>query len=171
EINIASLSQTRIHTFGIGGIVKKIKATRLSNRHHSIFHVCESFFFCSKRLVVIMKSVVPNTLFSFLFLFLLAVNIPQAEAQGTAPASPNAAGGTTPIQVKIGYLRAYAPELALSVLDIPPRDAGVAGAKVAIDDNNTTGSFLGQEFSLDVVEIEPGADAVEPFTQMVEDGA
>ena len=118
-----------------------------------------------------MKSVVPNTLFSFLFLFMLAVNIPQAGAQGTAPASPNAAGGTTPIEVKIGYLRAYAPELALSVLDIPPRDAGVAGAKLAIDDNNTTGSFLGQEFSLDMVEIEPGADAVEPLTQMVEDGA
>jgi len=118
-----------------------------------------------------MKSVVPNTLFSFLFLFMLAVNIPQAGAQGTAPASPNAAGGTTPIEVKIGYLRAYAPELALSVLDIPPRDAGVAGAKLAIDDNNTTGSFLGQEFSLDVVEIEPRADAVQPLTQMVEDGA
>ena len=118
-----------------------------------------------------MKSVVPNTLFSFLFLFMLAVNIPQAGAQGTAPASPNAAGGTTTIEVKIGYLRAYAPELALSVLDIPPRDAGVAGAKLAIDDNNTTGSFLGQEFSLDVVEIEPRADAVQPLTQMVEDGA
>jgi len=118
-----------------------------------------------------MKSVVPNTLSSFLFLFMLAVNIHQAKAQGTPPASPNTAGGTAPIEVKIGYLRAYAPELALSVLDIPPRDAGVAGAKVAIDDNNTTGSFLGQKFSLDVVEIEPGADAVEPFTQMVEDGA
>ncbi|MCV3242762.1 branched-chain amino acid ABC transporter substrate-binding protein, partial [Mesorhizobium sp. ZC-5] len=44
-----------------------------------------------------------------------------------------------PIDIRIGYLRAYAPSLALSVLDVPPRDEGVAGGTVAIADNNTTG--------------------------------
>src|SRR5689334_16587404 len=47
--------------------------------------------------------------------------------------------------IRIGYLRVYEPQLALSVLDVPPRDEGVAGANVAIADNNTTGKFMGQE--------------------------
>lgn len=62
------------------------------------------------------------------------------------------------LQVRLGYLRAYEPQLALSVLDVAPRDEGVAGANVAISDNNTTGRFLGQAYSLDVVEVKLDAD-------------
>jgi len=40
----------------------------------------------------------------------------------------------------------------LSLLDIPPSDDGVAGAKQAIADNNNTGRFLGQDFRLDMIE-------------------
>ncbi len=40
----------------------------------------------------------------------------------------------------------------LSLLDIPPADDGIAGAKLAIQDNNTTGRFMKQEFVLDIVE-------------------
>lgn len=40
----------------------------------------------------------------------------------------------------------------LSLLDIPPSDEGIAGAKLAITDNNNTGRFLNQEFRLDVIE-------------------
>lgn len=40
----------------------------------------------------------------------------------------------------------------LSLLDIPPNDDGIAGARLAITDNNNTGRFLGQEFRLEVVE-------------------
>lgn len=39
----------------------------------------------------------------------------------------------------------------LSLLDIPPADNGIAGAKLGIQDNNTTGRFMKQEFVLDVV--------------------
>lgn len=42
--------------------------------------------------------------------------------------------------------------LPLSLLDIPPPDEGVAGARLAIADNTNTGRFLGQEFRLDVIE-------------------
>jgi ABC transporter substrate binding protein (PQQ-dependent alcohol dehydrogenase system) len=34
------------------------------------------------------------------------------------------------------------------LLDKPPRDDGLAGALLAIDDNNTTGRFIGQQFEL-----------------------
>ena len=71
---------------------------------------------------------------------------------------------------RLGYLRAYAPQLALSVLDVPPRDEGVAGANVAIGDNNTTGKFLGQKFTLDVTEVKPDADVVPAFKAMVAKG-
>jgi ABC transporter substrate binding protein (PQQ-dependent alcohol dehydrogenase system) len=40
----------------------------------------------------------------------------------------------------------------LSLLDAPPQDDGVAGARLAINDNNTTGRFLKQEFTLEIVQ-------------------
>src|SRR5262245_38069669 len=40
----------------------------------------------------------------------------------------------------------------LSLLDMPAPDDAVAGAKLAINDNNTTGRFLNQEFVLEVVQ-------------------
>ncbi|MGF9692512.1 ABC transporter substrate-binding protein [Rhizobium sp. 0TCS1.26] len=70
-------------------------------------------------------------------------------------------------EIKLGYLRAYAPQLALSVLDVAPRDEGVAGAELAIADNNTTGRFMGQTFSLDVAEVKPDADVLQAFDMLL----
>ncbi|MGB3388188.1 MAG: branched-chain amino acid ABC transporter substrate-binding protein, partial [Pseudaminobacter sp.] len=103
------------------------------------------------------KSMVPNTLKALIVLFVASVNVLAASAQEQA-------------EIGIGYLRAYAPQLALSVLDVAPRDEGVAGAEVAIGDNNTTGAFLGQKFSLDVTEVEPDADVVAAFEAMAARG-
>ncbi|MBB4003356.1 ABC transporter substrate binding protein (PQQ-dependent alcohol dehydrogenase system) [Aurantimonas endophytica] len=93
-------------------------------------------------------------------------------AQDTAPA---AGAASTPGQpqaqaVRIGFLRTYERTLALSVLDIPPEDIGLAGANLAIADNNTTGSFMGQNFELEVVTLAPGDDVAEPARQMLADG-
>jgi len=51
--------------------------------------------------------------------------------------------------VKIGYLRAASHKQTISVIDQPADNDGLAGAKLAIDDNNTTGKFLNQRFSLE----------------------
>lgn len=110
-----------------------------------------------------MKSTVPNTLIFLFACFLLFVNVPQSMAQQNPATKP-----TT--EIRIGYLRAYEPQLALSVLDIPPEDEGVAGAKVAINDNNTTGRFLGQSFSLDVVQTKRQEDVVPVFREMLARG-
>jgi ABC transporter substrate binding protein (PQQ-dependent alcohol dehydrogenase system) len=91
-----------------------------------------------------------------------ALTVVPAQAQQSVPAKPQI------LDIKLGYLRAYAPQLALSVLDIPPRDEGVAGAKVAISDNNTTGGFLGQKFSLDVEEVKPDADVAPAFEALLQ---
>ena len=51
--------------------------------------------------------------------------------------------------VKIAYLyQAEKGRLTISILDLAPIDRGLAGAKVAINDNNTTGKFVGQSFIL-----------------------
>lgn len=117
-----------------------------------------------------MKSMVPNTLAAFIGLFLASVNICAVAAQEAAPKTETTKVEKPITDIKLGYLRAYEPELALSVLDIPPRDEGVAGANVAIADNNTTGKFLSQKFTLDVTEVKPDADVATVFNEMVAKG-
>lgn len=50
--------------------------------------------------------------------------------------------------IKIGYLHGPLSKEKISLIDIPAPNDGLAGAQLAIDDNNTTGSFLGQRFEL-----------------------
>jgi ABC transporter substrate binding protein (PQQ-dependent alcohol dehydrogenase system) len=75
------------------------------------------------------------------------------------------------VEFRIGYLRLDEKKLALSVLDVPPLDDGIAGAKVAINDNNTTGKFLKQRFILEEVKIAPKADPLPAAEQLVKTGA
>ncbi|WP_438816539.1 ABC transporter substrate-binding protein [Taklimakanibacter deserti] len=74
------------------------------------------------------------------------------------------------IEFRIGYLRLDEKKLALSVLDVPPPDDGVGGAKVAINDNNTTGKFLKQNFILEEVKIAPEADPLPAANKLVDTG-
>jgi ABC transporter substrate binding protein (PQQ-dependent alcohol dehydrogenase system) len=62
------------------------------------------------------------------------------------------------LDIRIGYLAAPAPKLPISLLDLPADNSGIAGAKVAIDDNNTTGKFLNQRFFLEEVKINEADD-------------
>ncbi|TGV93808.1 branched-chain amino acid ABC transporter substrate-binding protein, partial [Mesorhizobium sp. M2E.F.Ca.ET.154.01.1.1] len=39
-----------------------------------------------------------------------------------------------------------------------------------IGDNNTTGTFLGQKFSLDIAEVKPTSDAVQAFDDLIAKG-
>ena len=48
-------------------------------------------------------------------------------------------------ETKVVYLRAMEAKARLSLIEIPPDDDGLAGARLAIDDNNTTGRFLNQQ--------------------------
>jgi len=59
----------------------------------------------------------------------------------------------------------------LSLLDMRPQDEGVAGARLAIDDNNTTGRFLKQQFALEVVQSGTAQQLVAEVTKRVEAGA
>jgi ABC transporter substrate binding protein (PQQ-dependent alcohol dehydrogenase system) len=78
---------------------------------------------------------------------------PAPEAPAAQPAPAAAPAGDVQ-KIKILMARETRPDRLppLSLLDIPPADDGLAGAKLAINDNNTTGRFTKQEFDLDVVE-------------------
>jgi ABC transporter substrate binding protein (PQQ-dependent alcohol dehydrogenase system) len=58
----------------------------------------------------------------------------------------------------------------LSLLDLPPKDDGLAGARLAIDDNNTTGRFLKQNFALELIESEDTAELIAETRKKVEGG-
>jgi ABC transporter substrate binding protein (PQQ-dependent alcohol dehydrogenase system) len=57
--------------------------------------------------------------------------------------------------IKIGYLRTAEQRTTISLIEAPAPNAGLAGAELAIDDDNTTGRFLNQSFSLEDVKIKP----------------
>jgi ABC transporter substrate binding protein (PQQ-dependent alcohol dehydrogenase system) len=59
----------------------------------------------------------------------------------------------------------------LSLLDMPPPDDGVAGARLAINDNNTTGRFLKQEFALEIVQNSDSRELIAGVRKQVESGA
>src|SRR3954447_6978562 len=53
-----------------------------------------------------------------------------------------------PVEIGIGYISRAAIKPALSLVEQPAENNGVAGARLAIEDNNTTGKFLNQHFTL-----------------------
>jgi ABC transporter substrate binding protein (PQQ-dependent alcohol dehydrogenase system) len=63
-----------------------------------------------------------------------------------------------PLEVGIGYLRHAGIKSTLSLVEQPADNDGVAGALLAIEDNNTTGKFLNQHFTLIEVKLKENDD-------------
>jgi ABC transporter substrate binding protein (PQQ-dependent alcohol dehydrogenase system) len=92
-------------------------------------------------------------------LFSLAVAVPayadNAAPQNTPQPVPIPVPSAQPqgVNIQILYVKEdRQKELPLSLLDQPNADDGVAGAKLGIADDNTTGRFLNQTFKMDVLE-------------------
>ncbi len=64
-----------------------------------------------------------------------------------------------PVEIGIGYLRRVAIKPTLSLVEQPAENDGVAGARLAIEDNNTTGKFLNQHFTLVEFRLKDGDDS------------
>lgn len=58
----------------------------------------------------------------------------------------------------------------LSNLDAEPADLGLAGARRALADNATSGKFLGQDYALTEIEVEPGEDPAPAMAQALAAG-
>jgi len=73
-----------------------------------------------------------------------------------------------PVEIGIGYLGHAGIKARLSLVEQPADNDGVAGARLAIEDNNTTGKFLNQHFTLEEVRIKDGDDAAKAATALAD---
>jgi len=86
-------------------------------------------------------------------------------------AATSALAAADPLSLKIGYLGYGERTETISLLDQPAPNNGVAGAQLAIEDNNTTGKFLNQSFSLEATHLKAGVDPVAAAMQLADHGA
>jgi ABC transporter substrate binding protein (PQQ-dependent alcohol dehydrogenase system) len=98
-----------------------------------------------------------------------------ASAPGLAETKPDEAqppvAAADVATVPIGYLRQEVKRvIPLSRLNVEPEDLGIAGAEIALKDNNTTGKFTKQQFSLEVERVPIGGDAVAALDRLVDSG-
>jgi ABC transporter substrate binding protein (PQQ-dependent alcohol dehydrogenase system) len=70
-----------------------------------------------------------------------------------------AAMGSEPTEIKIGYLRRAEVKTTLSLVQQPADNDGLAGAQLAINDNNTTGRFVNQRYTVEDVRLKANDDA------------
>ena len=76
------------------------------------------------------------------------------------------------LTVAIGYLTEAIPEPPpLSLVEVVAKDKGLAGAKVALADNNTTGKFLKQSYELKEKTVAAGGDLKAGLDELVGQGA
>ena len=106
-----------------------------------------------------------------LAVFLLAVLSPALAEDETKPDAAEPAPANDVVTVPIGYLEQEVKRpLSVSRLNIAPDDLGVAGAEIALKDNNTTGRFTKQQFALDVERVPVGGDSVAALETLVTSG-
>lgn len=104
-----------------------------------------------------------------------APKAPEAAAPTASPANEDAAKDAAPSKdvqnIRILYLKQLRDKNPpLSLLDLAPADDGVAGAKLAIADNNTTGRFTHQNFTLETVESASDDELVTAATEKLAQG-
>jgi ABC transporter substrate binding protein (PQQ-dependent alcohol dehydrogenase system) len=72
--------------------------------------------------------------------------------------------------VKIGYVHRLERVETLSLEAMPADNDGLAGAQLGMDDNNTTGKFLGQHFSLEERALKGSDDAAAAASDLLGHG-
>ncbi len=91
-------------------------------------------------------------------------------ATGTMLATAIRAARADIATIRIGYIHWTDPQQTISLLDKPPRDDGLAGARLAVSDNNTTGQFIGQQFEMTDAAVHAGDDPLASLTAMADHG-
>jgi ABC transporter substrate binding protein (PQQ-dependent alcohol dehydrogenase system) len=73
-------------------------------------------------------------------------------------------------ELRIGYVHERAPQEALSLMDVPAENNGIAGAELGIADNSTTGGFLNQSFGLETLRLTQGQDPASAIASLADEG-
>jgi ABC transporter substrate binding protein (PQQ-dependent alcohol dehydrogenase system) len=74
------------------------------------------------------------------------------------------------IEVKIGYIGRVDKVTTISLTEMPAANDGVAGAELAIDDNNTTGKFLNQSFTFQEIMLNADDDPAAAVGKLADSG-
>jgi len=74
------------------------------------------------------------------------------------------------LKVPIGYLGRAEKIQTISLLDQPASNDGVAGAQIAVEDNNTTGRFLNQSFSIEPMRLKDEDDPAAAVNELADRG-
>jgi ABC transporter substrate binding protein (PQQ-dependent alcohol dehydrogenase system) len=84
---------------------------------------------------------------------------------------PSGAWSGEAAETRVGYIGRSEPKDALSLLAIPAANNGLAGAELAIEDNNTTGKFLNAHFSLEEIRLKPSGEPGAAVAGLADRGA
>jgi len=76
-----------------------------------------------------------------------------------------------PLEIKIGYLHQAPSRIRISLIDVPAANDGLAGAQLAIEDDNATGRFLNQHYTLLEKLVGEGDDPVAAMNALADQGA
>jgi ABC transporter substrate binding protein (PQQ-dependent alcohol dehydrogenase system) len=93
-----------------------------------------------------------------------------ATGAGTFLAATTRVARSEPATVQVGYLRWTEPQPTISLLDKMPPDDGLAGAKLAMRDNDTTGRFMNQQFELSDTPVRADDDPVAILATLTDRG-
>lgn len=73
-----------------------------------------------------------------------------------------------PIDIRVGYIGQVGIKSKLSLVEQPSENDGIAGARLAIEDNNTTGNFLNHRFFLEEIRVKDGEDVAKAATALAD---
>jgi ABC transporter substrate binding protein (PQQ-dependent alcohol dehydrogenase system) len=76
-----------------------------------------------------------------------------------------------PLEIKIGYLHQPPSRIRISLIDVPAANDGLAGAQLGVEDDNTTGRFLNQRYTLVEKLVGENDDPVAAMNALVDQGA
>ena len=95
-----------------------------------------------------------------------------AAASSAQPAAPAGAPTAAPAQdIHIGYLARRRPSPPIYDYEDEPGDVGLAGARIAMKDNATTGRLVGQTYALEESILDKGQSAADAAKALVDKGA
>jgi ABC transporter substrate binding protein (PQQ-dependent alcohol dehydrogenase system) len=80
----------------------------------------------------------------------------------------SAVSPAAPIELRLGYLAPAKVPQTLSLIEQAADNNGLAGARLAIEDNNTTGQFTNQHFAIEERRLKDGDDAATAARDLAE---
>ena len=80
-------------------------------------------------------------------------------------------GRADPLEIKIGYLHQPPSRIRISLIDVPAANDGLSGAQLGTEDDNATGHFLNQHYTLVDKVVRASDDPAAAMNALADQGA